>query len=265
MLKRAGFGGVIVARVMIAGVVAFGAAACQQKSDEIAALRKDVDAIRSEQAALRKSVDGIAALLKPAQPAAIADAPAGMTIPVTGLPSRGSESAAVVLVEFSDYECQFCGRFARDAYPAIDLEYVQTGKVRHVFRSFPLESIHKNAFKAHEAALCAGEQGKYWPMHDRLFAHQRALAPADLSAYAIAIGLDAAAFEQCQASGRMAGQVRRDVEVGNRLGVQGTPLFLIGTPGATGEVRVLKAIDGAQPYSVFKQAISEVMAAPRQE
>jgi protein-disulfide isomerase len=234
--------------------------ACGQTAGEVAALRKELDALKASHAALRKDVDELREVLKPTPPKSIMDAPPGMTLPLSDAPSRGAAGAKIVMLEFSDYECAFCGRFVRDSYPAIDREFIQTGKVRQVFRAFPLESIHKNAFKAHEAAACAGDQGKYWPMHDRLFANQRALTVPDLTQHARTVGLDMALFSTCLDSGRMAARIKKDLDAGARVGVQGTPLFLIGTVGADGQLVVKKGISGAQPFTVFKQAFEDVAA-----
>lgn len=234
--------------------------ASAQKPDDLATLRKELDALRAAQAAMQKDLDEIKAALNPAPRGPIMDAPPGMTVPMGNGPTRGDVAAPIVMVEFSDYECQFCGRFARESFPAIEREFIATGKVRHVFRSFPLEAIHKRAFKAHEAAACAGNQGRYWPFHERLFANQRALEPADLLAHATAVGLDMGAFRTCLDSGTMAARVRQDIEAGTQLGVQGTPLFLIGRPDPGGALLVVKGISGAQPFSVFKEAFEAVAA-----
>jgi protein-disulfide isomerase len=246
---------------LVIGMFSIGIApACAQKPDDVAAMKKDIEALKAGQDQLRKDIEELKALLKPGPESAIMAAPPGMTAPIADAPVRGAAAAQVIMLEFSDYECPFCGRFVRDTFPAIDQEYIQTGKVKHLFRAFPLESIHKNAFKAHEAAMCAGAQGKYWALHSQLFGNQKALGQADLSKYAQAAGLDTAAFEACLASGKMAPRVQADIEFGNKLGISGTPLFLIGKPGPNGEMTVLKGISGAQPFSVFKKAIDDVIA-----
>jgi protein-disulfide isomerase len=237
--------GVII--LMLVSFVFAALPACAQSAGEVAALRKEVEALKASHAALKKDVDDIKEALKPTPQKAIMDAPPGMILPLSDAPSRGAADAKIVMLEFSDYECPFCGRFVRDSYPAIDREFIQTGKVRHVFRAFPLESIHKNAYKAHEAAACAGDQGKYWPMHDRLFANQRALTAADLTEHARTAGLDVAVFSKC-------------LDTGAQVGVQGTPLFLIGTVAADGQLVVKKGISGAQPFGVFKQAFEDITA-----
>lgn len=245
---------------LIAAVAAGAIPAAAQTAGEMAALRKELDSLKAGYAALRKDVDDIKAAMKPAPQRAIMDAPPGLTVSLADAPSRGAATARVVLLEFSDFECPYCGRFFNDAFPAINREFIQAGRVRHVFRAFPLESIHKNAFKAHEAAACAGDQNQYWPMHDRLFANQRALSPADLAGHARALGLNVAAFRTCLESGKMTARVRKDVDAGTAVGVQGTPLFLIGTVARDGQLVVKKGISGAQPFGVFKQAIEDVLA-----
>ncbi|MEO8680050.1 MAG: thioredoxin domain-containing protein [Vicinamibacterales bacterium] len=122
-------------------------------------------------------------------------------------------------------------------------------RVRIVFKDFPLPS-HANAFKAAEAAHCAGEQGKYWEMHDRMFADQRLLEVPALKATAASLGLSAAAFNQCLDSSKFADIIREDMTLGEKLGVNSTPMIYInGRP-----------VVGAQPYEVFKQAIDEELA-----
>ena len=98
--------------------------------------------------------------------------------------------------------------------PQIEREYIKTGKLKYVARDFPLESIHPLAFKAAEAAHCAGEQGKYWEMHSRLFENQRALSLKDLPQHAQALGLDAPKFQQCLESGKYASRIRKDLADG---------------------------------------------------
>ena len=127
-------------------------------------------------------------------------------------------------------------------------------------REFPLESIHPLAFKAAEGALCAADQGKYWEMHARLFANQRALAPDDLVAHAQALGLDKAAFARCLESGQKAATVRQDLSDGEKAGITGTPTFFLGlTDGAGGPVKIVNTIKGAQPFASFKTAIDGML------
>jgi hypothetical protein len=130
-----------------------------------------------------------------------------------------------------------------------------------VFVDMPLESIHKLAFKAAQAARCAGEQGKYWEMHDRLFENQKALAP--WTPHAEAVGLDVAAFEQCLESGEFDKEIRRQMGEARRVGVTGTPAFMIGqTEPNSSKVKVLAVLKGAKPFADFKTEIDRLLERP---
>ncbi len=162
---------------------------------------------------------------------------------------KGSDDAPVTMIEFSDYECPFCERFFIQTLPQIQKDYIDTGKVKFVYRDYTL-SLHLNAMKAAEAAECAGEQKKYWEYHDALFQHQNALDNKSLKQYAIDLGLDTEAFNQCLDSGAMAGEVQKDFQEGSRLGIRGTPTFFInGTK-----------VVGALPYDAIKQIIERELA-----
>jgi protein-disulfide isomerase len=135
--------------------------------------------------------------------------------------------------------------------------------LRYVVRDLPLESIHNEAFKAAEATHCARDQGKYWEMHDRLFADQRQLGRDDLARQAKALGLDMTAFDRCVASGKHADAVRKDLAEAQRLQVTGTPTFFIGVTGPGDSEMKATRLVGAQPYSAFKAAIERLLAAPK--
>jgi protein-disulfide isomerase len=142
----------------------------------------------------------------------------------------------------------------------LDRDYIQTGKVKYVLRDLPLASIHPFAMKAAEATHCAGDQGKYWEMHDRLFANQRALARPELSKHAEALGLDVAAFDQCVDSGKSVARIRKDIAEAQSIQVTATPTFVLGlTDGNSSKVKGVK-IPGAVPYQAFKNAIDRLLA-----
>ncbi len=162
---------------------------------------------------------------------------------------KGDINAPVTIVEFSDYECPFCGKYVEETMPRIIENYVDTGKVKYVFRDFPL-SFHADAQKAGEAAECAGEQDMYWDMHDMLFANQDALDVDSLKSYAEELGLDTESFNSCLDNGDMAEEVEADMADGAKYGVQGTPAFFI-----NGEM-----VSGAMPYAVFEDAIETALA-----
>ncbi len=181
---------------------------------------------------------------------------------VDGAAFYGKSDAKVTIVEFSDYQCPFCARYAHETFPQIDREYIQTGRVKYVFRDFPIESIHPQAFKAHEAVYCAGEQGKRREMHEQVFSNQRAISSANLTAYAQAMGLDRAGFEKCLADGLHSVTIRRSLAEGQKSGVRGTPTFFVGLTESDGpRTKAVRRIVGAQPYSVFKAVIEEFLSA----
>ncbi len=124
---------------------------------------------------------------------------------------------------------------------------------------FPLD-MHKNAFKAAEAGLCARDQGKFWEMHDRLFANQQLLKPEDLVKHAEALGLDAGKFKECLDSGKNAAEIKKRMAEGQKAGITGTPAFLLGFVEPDGKIKAIKKISGAQPYSFFKDAIDNLLA-----
>jgi protein-disulfide isomerase len=132
---------------------------------------------------------------------------------------------------------------------------VDTGKVQYVFRNLPLAG-HSNAIGAARAAECALAQGRFWEMHDRLFANQQALSETDLAAHAAAIDLDGKEFQVCMQSTTNS-SVDLDQSEAARLGLISTPTFLVGVVTQEGVVKILKKINGAQPYEVFKEALDD--------
>jgi protein-disulfide isomerase len=175
---------------------------------------------------------------------------------------KGSAEAKVAIIEFSDFQCPFCGKYAQGAYRDLQREYVDTGKVRYIVRNMPIEKLHPLAMKAAEAGQCAREQGKYWEMHDRLFASQEALKPSDLLSHARALDLDQVKFQSCLDGGTMAARIAEDVAEARRLGLTGTPAFLIGEIDSHSNVRVTQRITGAQPFQVFHTALERLLIKP---
>lgn len=161
-------------------------------------------------------------------------------------PWRGPANAPITIIEFSEYQCPFCARVT-PTLKAIEQKYA--GKVRFVFKDFPLQN-HLQAPKAAEAAHCAGDQGKYWELHDRLFANQQLLQVPELKKHATAIGLDQAAFDQCLDSGKHTENVRADVDLGSQMGVGSTPTLYING----------RLVTGAQPLALFESIIDEELA-----
>ena len=235
----------------------------QQANSEQEELRREIRELRQGQEAIQKELQEIKRLLL-AKSAAPPRPALPEKISIGARPFRGDENARIVLVEFSDYQCPFCGRFFRDAMPQIDQEYIKTGKIKYVFNNMPLEEIHPRALQAAQAAECAGEQGKFWELHDRMFANQNALSPADLTSQAKAIGLDMSKFSQCLESGRTSAAVRAGLEQAASMGIEGTPAFVIGLIDPKNprdpNIKILGLIGGAQPYPVFKAALEKALA-----
>lgn len=234
-----------------------------QSSEELKALRKEIETLKQGQSAIQKELQEIKSLLR-GRTATPPPEPQNVVLSVKDDVFKGDKNAKLTLIEFSDYQCPFCARHSLETIPQLEREYIATGKVKYVFRNFPIESIHPQAFKAHEAANCAGEQGKYWEMHDRLFANQKMLGLKDLPTHAQSLELDLGKFQQCLESGKHAAKIRSDLADGQKAGVQGTPTFFLAVtePNDT-NLKALRVIRGAQPYAGFKQAIDSLLAAQK--
>lgn len=228
-----------------------------------------LDQIEAEQQQLR---DQVAALSggAPAPSPAPAGAPGasgelaglktGIDLVIAGRPSLGNASAPVTLIEFSDFQCPFCGRYVRETMPQIKKEFVDTGKLQYVFRHYPIESLHPEAVGSARAADCAFVQDKFWPMHDRLFSNPKGHTPEGLAEHARAVGLAMPAYTACM-SGPARPVVSEDLDAGARGGAMGTPAFFIGTRQADGRIRVTHTVYGAKPFAAFKAAIDAALSA----
>src|SRR5215471_17476794 len=164
-------------------------------------------------------------------------------VPLSSAPIEGPESAQVTIVEFSDFQCPFCGRVV-DTVKQIEKAYGK--KVRIQFRNNPLP-FHDKAQLAAEAAVAAGAQGKFWEMHDKMFANQQKLDRPDLEGYAKEIGLDMTKFKAALDQGTGKAQIQADKALAAQIGASGTPSFFInGRP-----------VRGAVPFDTFKKTIDE--------
>jgi protein-disulfide isomerase len=232
------------------------------KPKRAATLQEQIDELRAGQLELLKEVQEIKKILQSFQEAAAPQTPSEISLPISGEPFKGSPAARVAIVEYSDYQCPFCGEYSREVFPRVDSDYIRNGKVRYYFRDLPLPS-HPQALPAAMASHCAGEQGKFWEMHERLFANQNALGPDALKQHAAALGLDAARFNECLSSGKYRSAVARSMASAERMRIDGTPAFLIGVLDANGEVvKVAQVMLGAKDYQEFKAALDGALAAP---
>lgn len=168
----------------------------------------------------------------------------------------GNEKAKVTVIEFSDFQCPFCRSFWRDTIPQLKKEYIDTGKIKFVYRDYPLD-FHPGAKPAAEGAECARDQGKFWELHDKIFQEQDKqgqgtiqFTKTDVVRWAGQIGLNMSQFNRCLDSGKYKAEVEKDVADGTAAGVSGTPTTFING----------RSLVGAQPYSSFKSIIDEELS-----
>ena len=224
--------------------------------------QQDVEALKKEIASLKKDIAEIRDFLKAATGGRFgAPKIEDMSIDLSGAPVKGQPNAPVTLVEVSDYHCPFCQRHFLTTQPQIDATYVASGKLRHVFIHLPIDQLHPDAFRSHEGAACAAEQGKFWELHAKLF--QKPVRTIDeIVAYAQSAGLDAAALRACMDSGKYKEAVRASVKKMSVLGVGSTPMFLVGrTPAAGQPMEIDAVVEGAHPFEQFKSSIDAVLNA----
>jgi protein-disulfide isomerase len=231
-------------------------------SSDLDAIKKELAAIRAQQEAMQKDITAIKNLLSRQGGA---PAGAGPQVPpslnITGRPSKGSPQASVVMVEFTDFQCPYCASYLASIFPQLDNDYIKTGKIRYVVKNLPLQQIHPQAYQAAIAAMCAADQGRFWEMHDRLFAHQRQLGPDQLEKYASEAGVDKGKFKTCVANRAPEAMIREDMTEATQARVGGTPSFMLATAGADGVSLVPgRIIIGAQPYTTFKSALDSLLA-----
>jgi len=162
---------------------------------------------------------------------------------------KGNEDATITIVEWSDFECPFCGRFYSQTLDDIKIKYLDTGKVRFVYRDFPL-NFHPQAQKAAEAAECAGEQGKFYEMHDKLFEEGVTGGVSAFKRFAADIGLDTAKFNTCLDSGQTADEVKSDMAAGQAVGISGTPGFIVHTTNDVSVSAISSAIPSAYARNI---------------
>ena len=207
----------------------------------------------------------IPAAASPPQPSADRQMSSRRTVDVLGSDltavgyDRGQPSASVVVVDFSDFGCPYCAQFERETLPAIDRDYIKTGKVYFKFVPF-VAGMFPNSTQAARAAECAADQGQFWLMHDSLFASQsewkKSLAPYQLfQRDAADLGLDAGRFSACYVGKQTDGRTDRATSVANRVGVRVTPSFVVnGHP-----------VEGALPLADFRKVLDDALAAARRK
>ncbi len=245
-IKKSTFNGLILGLVLVIGIAAFfaGSYVTNLNSNQIS--EKDLD-------------DAIAKLelkiLQNQLPTKQPQTP--VKISADNDPIIGDPNAPITIIEFSDFQCPFCARFHIQTLPLILEEYIEQGKVKLVFRDFPIQSIHPNALPASVAAECANEQGKFKEMHDMLFDYQNEWNNQDtddalslFSQYATNIQLEQDTFDSCLTNGKYIDEIKKDLDDGRDYGVSGTPGFFVGND----EIGYVE-LKGAQPFESFKKII----------
>ena len=218
---------------------------------QITELRKEVSSVKQDVSDLNTKIDTLAKNAKQQR--------GGKAAPNTvelGNNVMGEANASYAIIEFTDYQCPFCKRHSTQVLPQIKKELIDTGKVKYALRDYPL-GFHQQAKGAAVAANCAGQQGKYWEMHEVLFENQRGLKDSLYIETAQSLGLDATAFTQCINNPANSKAVDADMAYGNTLGVTGTPKFFVGKVKGKSIVNV-QVISGAQAYGAFSGAIERL-------
>jgi protein-disulfide isomerase len=242
----------LLALLAMAGGCTGGSAPLTRAEGE--ALRTDIEALRAEVAALK-------AAREPATPAA-AERKDRVRLPdANGHATLGRTDAPVTIVEFTDLQCPYCARFARDTFPRLREQLIDTGQVRFVSRDLPL-AFHAHALPAAVAARCAAGQQRYWEYRAALFARQGALGnPDSYRAAAEEAGVDVAKLEDCRKAkqAQYEAEALADRDAANRTGITGTPSFVVGRSVATGEFTGQRIV-GSKPYATFEAAVNAALA-----
>jgi protein-disulfide isomerase len=179
-------------------------------------------------------------------------------IPLAGIPMVGELTARIAVLEYSDFECPYCYRFAVNTFPTIRSQYIDSGKIRFGFRQLPLEAKHRTAMDAASAAVCAHSQGKFWPMHDALFTQPSALDAASTIVKAGRIGLDLGQFKTCLSREAQV-RVRKEIAEAEGFGINGTPTFLFGVIRPDGQLVVTRREAGAIPVKAFADILDTLL------
>ena len=245
-VKKSTFNGLVIGLIIIVGVAAFFAGSYTSNLNSNQISEKDL-----EDALTKLELKILQNRLPTEQPKQ------AVKISMDDDPIIGNADAPITIIEFSDFQCPFCARFHMQTLPLLLEEYIEEGKVKLVFRDFPIQSIHPNALPASVAAECANEQGKFREMHDILFENQNEWNKKDttqvmtlFSQYAAGIQLEQERFDSCLIGAKYIEEIRNDLEDGRDYGVSGTPGFFVGND----EIGYVE-LKGAQPFDSFKKII----------
>ena len=222
------------------------------------------ETVEPEKIVIRNAEDVIGSLQtqQSTQSSPSTNSPSLISISLDDDPVKGNPDAPITIVEFSDFQCPFCAKFHSTTFPQLEANYIDSGKVKFVYRDFPIQSIHPNAVPAAFAAECADEQGMFWEYHDLVFENQKKWQGLSgnrmvdtFEQYALELGLNTSDFNTCFESGKYVDEVAKDLQDGVSYGITGTPGFFVGNA----ELGYVKMI-GAQPYAAFQKVIEDQIA-----
>jgi predicted DsbA family dithiol-disulfide isomerase len=174
--------------------------------------------------------------------------------------SKGSASAKIGLMAWSEFQCPWCQRFVATTFADLNRDYIASGRVLFIFRHLPLEQIHPLAMGAAQAVECAGRQGKFWPMHDLMFLNPKLLAAQHLQKHASRLRLETTAFAACVEGSEAEAKVRHDLAEAEALGVTGTPTFFFGLIDSGNRLKVTHRMSGSKPLGEFKRVLDPLIA-----
>ena len=226
-------------------------------------LQAQIDQLREGQERLLEELREIKALLQ--ERATRLEAPAArrasdlLTVNVFGEPFKGSPTARVAILEYSDFDCSYCAKYAAEIYPLIDHAYLKAGTVKYFFRDLPGPEHPGAPFKA-KVARCAGDQDRFWEAHDRLFRNQKPFDGPGMAQFTQDLGLDGARFQACLTSNRFIEAIQRSADGAHRMRIDGTPAFLIGTLSEDGSLlQATKVLLGAESFQAFRDALDGLL------
>lgn len=230
-------------------------------------LQEQLDALKRGQERILQELEELRAAL--AERPARAEQPARSTAPTVfnlrGEPFKGEKSAPLAIIEYSDFECSHCAEFATEIFPQLEQLYIAAGKMRFYFRDLPEPGNAESLLKA-RVARCAGEQGKFWEMHDYFFAKHPALVGGSFRAEADAIGLDHAKLTACLKESKYSLMIQRSAAGAARMGFRGTPTFVIGRLSDNGDILTVKQILlGSESLEKFRAILDPLLAEPRED
>ena len=246
-IKKSVFRGMILGIIITVGIAAFFAGSYTSN-------------LNSEQVSQKELQDAISKLeLKILQKQLqTSQLPSPVIISADNDPIIGDPNAQITIIEFSDFQCPFCARFNTQTLPSIFEEYISQGKVKLVFRDFPL-GFHAEAKPAAIAANCADKQGKFWEYHDKIFENQGLIGTSNYNAWAEELELDMDAYVECLVDPEVAAEIEADLQDGAAARNSGTPGFFIGVSSDDGTIEAVQVV-GSQPFAAFKSAIDQKLA-----